>query len=205
MARISALSMAVLIHSVLGISYYHYFRQASPSASLLGAWLFSACVVALLQVIKISPTTTPAPYTTDQRFRGGGRAQPTSPSSSSWSALLVETAICCLVLDVTLTQLWHRVESLCQCAITGILQALAVEETTFLACEYWISALTTGLIGGSLLWLTLQATSFSRNVHSSLNAWRCSLYNWWSSLFLIPAPHPHPHPHFQPIAQSIVS
>ncbi|XP_020799495.1 uncharacterized protein LOC110177218 [Drosophila serrata] len=209
MARLSALSMAVLIHSVLGISYYHYFRQTSASASLLGAWLFSACVVALLQAIKISPTATPAPNTNGQRFRGGGRDPQPSPnsSSSSWSALLVETVICCLVLDLTLTQLWNRVESLCQCAIIGVLQGLAVEEATFLACEYWTLALTTGLIGGSLLWLTLQATSFPRNVHCSLINWRCSLTRWWSSLFLYPAPHAHPHLHQnpQPIARSSVA
>ncbi|KAH8265429.1 hypothetical protein KR038_007781 [Drosophila bunnanda] len=203
MARLSALSMAVLVHSVLGISYYHYFRQASASASLLGAWLFSACVVALLQAIRIMPTTAPAPHTNGQRFRGGGRVQQTSPSSgsSSWSALLLETVICCLVLDVALTQLWHRVESLCQCAITGVLQALAVEEPTFLACEYWTLALTTGLIGGSLLWLTLQATSFPRNVHCSLIDWRCSLARWSAMYF---GPHPHPHENLQPVAQRFI-
>ncbi|KAH8292453.1 hypothetical protein KR054_010301 [Drosophila jambulina] len=205
MARISALSMAVVIHSVLGISYYHYFRQAPASASLLGAWLFSACVVALLQAIKIFPSAAPAPYATGQRFRGGGRAQQTTPSSSSWSALLLETFICCLVLDVTLTQLWHRVESLCHCAITGVLQVFAVEEATFLACEYWALALTTGLIGGSLLWLTLQATSLLKNVLCSLTDWRCSFSRCWSAFFFGPALLPQPHPNPQPIAQSIVT
>ncbi|KAH8347262.1 uncharacterized protein [Drosophila kikkawai] len=205
MARLFALGMAVLIHSVLGISYYHYYREASASASLLGAWFFSACVVALLQAIKIFPTGAPAPNPIGQRFRGGGRPHQTSPSSSSWSDLLLETGICCLVLDVTLTQLWHRVESLCQCAITGVLQALAVEEPTFLACEYWTLTLTTGLIGGSLLWLTLQAMSLPSNVLCCLIDMRCFLNRCWSALFFGPAPHPHQTSNPQLIAQSIVA
>lgn len=205
MARLSALSMAVLVHSVLGISYYHYFRQASASASLLGAWLFSACVVALLQAIKILPSPNAAPNPLEPRFRGGGRVPQSDSSSSSWTALLLETVICCLVLDVTLTQLWNRVESLCQCAIIGVLQTLAVEEPTFLAFEYWILGLTTGLIGGSLLWLTLKVTSLPRNIHCSLIDWRRSLERSCSALIFGTATHPQAQPNPQASAQSFVA
>jgi len=137
-----ALIMAVLLHSVLGISYYYYFRESPGSAApLLGAWLFSACVVTLLHGVRMFSSALPA----DQRFRNGNRNL--RGNESSWASLLLETGVCCLVLDLTLSKLWHRIESLCQCAIVGILQALAVEEQTFLVCEYWTLGLTTGLIG----------------------------------------------------------
>ncbi|XP_016993556.2 uncharacterized protein [Drosophila takahashii] len=183
MARLTALSMAVLLHSVLGVSYYYYFRESPGSAApLLGAWLFSACVVALLQAIRIFPSALPAAdHGRFRHYRGNN-----NQAASSWAALLLETGICCLVLDVTLTKLWHRIESLCQCAIVGVLQALAVEEQTFLACEYWSLALTTGLIGACLLWLTLWATALPRKLHCGLLDCRRSLHRHCSSLIFGP-------------------
>nr|CBE67054.1 CG11379-PA [Drosophila phaeopleura] len=173
MARLTALGLAVLFHSVMGISYYHYFRRTPAGVPLIGAWLFSACVVALLQAIHIFPATTPA---TQMRGRNRGGGGPLNPPESSWGALFLETGICCLVLDVTLTKLWRRVESLCQCAIVGVLQTLGVEDQTFLACEYWTLGLTTGLIGACLLWLTLWATALPRKVHCGLLDLRRNLY-----------------------------
>ncbi|EDV45440.1 uncharacterized protein LOC6555694 [Drosophila erecta] len=177
MARLTALIMAVLLHSVLGISYYYYFRGSPGSAApLLGAWLFSACVVTLLHAVRMFPSASPA----DQRFRNGNRNL--RSNESSWASLFLETGVCCLVLDLTLSKLWHRIESLCQCAIVGILQALAVEEKTFLACEYWTLGLTTGLIGACLLWLSLWATALPRKLRCGMLDWRRCLYRRCSTL-----------------------
>ncbi|XP_016986499.1 uncharacterized protein LOC108049722 [Drosophila rhopaloa] len=180
MARLTALGMAVVLHSVLGVSYYYYTRESPNStAPLLGAWLFSACVLALLQAVRIFPSA-------QAQVQLRGRHQTTRGNQSSWAALFLETVLCCLVLDVTLTKLWHRIESLCQCAIVGVLQALAVEEQTFLACEYWTLGLTTGLIGASLLWLTLWATALPQKLHCGLLDWRRSLHRQCSSLIFGP-------------------
>ncbi|XP_017054576.1 uncharacterized protein LOC108097052 [Drosophila ficusphila] len=179
MARLTALGMAVILHSVLGISYYYYFRGSpGSSAPLLGAWLFSACVVALLQAVRIFPNASSG----DQRMRSRNHGS----NNSSWAAFFLETGICCLVLDVTLTKLWHRIEALCQCAVVGVLQALAIEEQTFLACEYWTLGLATGLIGACLLWLTLWATALPRKVQCGLLDWRRSLHRQCSSLIFRP-------------------
>ncbi|XP_017086739.1 uncharacterized protein LOC108118510 [Drosophila eugracilis] len=198
MARLTALSMAVVLHSVLGISYYYYFRGSPESAApALGAWLFSACIVALLQAVRIFPSTVPA----DQRFRG--RNINNRAIQPSWAALFLETGICCLVLDVTLTKLWHRIESLCQCATVGVLQALAVEEQTFLAYEYWTVGLTTGLIGACLLWLTLWATALPTKLHCRLLDWRRSFHRHCNSMLFGPGT-PMPA-QAQESAQSFVS
>ncbi|XP_016936929.2 uncharacterized protein [Drosophila suzukii] len=200
MARLTALSIAVVLHSVLGISYYYYFRGSPGSAApLLGAWLFSACVVALLQATRIFPSALPTDH---GRFRGRHHRG----NQTSWGALLLETGICCLVLDVTLTKLWHRIESLCQCAIVGVLQALAVEEHTFLACEYWTLGLTTGLIGACLLWLTLWATALPRKIHCGLLDWRRSLHHHCSSMIFGPLEPGTPiPPQMQESAQSFAT
>ncbi|XP_052856920.1 uncharacterized protein LOC128265132 [Drosophila gunungcola] len=180
MAGLTALGMAVMIHSVLGISYYYYFRESPEcSAPLLGAWLFSACVLALLQAVRILPS---AQAQNQSHLRGRREHR----STTSWAALCLETGVCCLVLDVTLTKLWHRIESLCQCAIVGVLQALAVEEQTFMACEYWTLGLTTGLIGAGLLWLTLWATALPQKLQCGLLDWRRSLNRHCSSLVFGP-------------------
>jgi len=111
-----------------------------------------------------------------------------------------------VVLDVTLTKLWHRIESLCQCAIVGVLQALAVEEHTFLACEYWTLGLTTGLIGACLLWLTLWATALPRKIHCGLLDWRRSLHHHCSSMIFGPLEPGTPiPPQMQESAQSFAT
>ncbi|XP_016949386.1 uncharacterized protein LOC108024117 [Drosophila biarmipes] len=200
MARLTALSIAVVLHSVLGISYYYYFRGSPGStAPLLGAWLFSACVVALLQATRIFPSALPTDH---GRFRGRLHRG----NQTSWAAFLLETGICCLVLDVTLTKLWLRIESLCQCAIVGVLQALAVEEQTFLACEYWTLGLTTGLIGACLLWLTLWATALPRKIHCGLLDWRRSLHRHCSWMIFGPLEPGTPiPPQMQESAQSFAT
>ncbi|KAH8419752.1 hypothetical protein KR009_002136, partial [Drosophila setifemur] len=189
MARLSALGIAVMLHSVLGISYYYYFRSSPPAAPLLGSWLFSACVVFLLQAIKIFPSpaaVVPTSYEQARaaylaRSRGGGGGGLPTTNQSSWAALLLEAVICCLVLDVALTKLWRRVESLCQCAIVGVLQALSLEEQTFLACEYWTLGITTGLIGACLLWLTIWATALPQKLQCGLLNLQRQLQHRWSS------------------------
>ncbi|KAH8306824.1 hypothetical protein KR018_003779 [Drosophila ironensis] len=181
MARLLALGLAVLFHSVLGISYYYFFRGAAAGAPLVGAWLFSACVVTLLQTVRIFPSTGYAPMSRI-RSRGGGIADGGSGEPTSWAALFLEAGICCVVLDVTLTKLWRRVEGLCQCAIVGVLQTLGVEDQTFLTCEYWSLGLTTGLIGACLLWLTLWATALPKKMRHGLYTWRCDLHRCFTTL-----------------------
>ncbi|EDW43788.1 GM19116 [Drosophila sechellia] len=166
------------LHSVLGISYYYYFRESPGSAApLCGAWLFSACVVTLLHGVRMFPKC-PARRSAVQEWE----SKPFAGNESSWASLLLETGVCCLVLDLTLSKLWHRIESLCQCAIVGILQALAVEEQTFLACEYWTLGLTTGLIGGCLLWLSLWATALPQKLRCGMLDWRRTLHRRCSAL-----------------------
>ncbi|ALC48593.1 CG11379 [Drosophila busckii] len=135
---ISALGMAIVLHSVLGISYYSLLAR-DAAAPLLGSWLFIACIGALLQAVHILP----------QWCR----------NCSTSYRLAMETAVCCLTLDLLLTKLWCRIESLCHCAIVGVLQLMVSEERTFRACEYWLLGASTSLIGACLLWFMLWATA----------------------------------------------
>ncbi|XP_030379698.1 uncharacterized protein LOC115627945 [Scaptodrosophila lebanonensis] len=151
MARLSALGMAITVHSVLGISYYFLLGKCSP-APLLGSWLFVACIVAILQAVHIVPQW--------------------SPNSSILFELLIETTICCLTLDLMLTKLWCRIESLCHCAIVGVLQAYVTEEQTFAACEYWLLGTTTTVIASCLLWFTLWATALPTKMRVTYDEWR---------------------------------
>ncbi|XP_064538636.1 uncharacterized protein LOC135428516 [Drosophila montana] len=147
----SALSMAILLHSVMGISYYFLMARCSP-APLLGSWLFVACIGAVLQVVHIFP----------QWCR----------NCSSLCRLTMEMAVCCFTLDLMLTKLWCRIESLCHCAIVGILQLFVTEDRTFASCEYWMLGVTTSVIGACLLWFTLWATAFPSRLRLDYTNWQ---------------------------------
>ncbi|KAH8414801.1 hypothetical protein KR215_005140 [Drosophila sulfurigaster] len=150
----SALTMAILLHSVMGVSYYFLLARCSP-APLLGSWLFVACIGAVLQAVHIFP----------QWCR----------NCSILFRLAMETLICCLTLDLMLTKLWCRIESLCHCAIIGILQLLVTDDHTFAACEYWLLGLITSVIGCCLLWLTLWATALPSKLHLGYSNWQRSV------------------------------
>ncbi|KAM8721454.1 hypothetical protein ACLKA7_007346 [Drosophila subpalustris] len=147
----SALGMAILLHSVMGVSYYFLLARCSP-APLLGSWLFVACIGAVLQAVHIFP----------QWCR----------NCSALFRLTMETAVCCITLDLMLTKLWCRIEALCHCAIIGILQHLVTDDRTFASCEYWMLGLTTSIIGCCLLWFTLWATALPNKLHLGFNNWQ---------------------------------
>ncbi|BFG00282.1 uncharacterized protein DMAD_00310 [Drosophila madeirensis] len=156
MARLSALSVAVMLHSVIGLSYYYFFklgRCSSQPTPLLGSWLFTGCVVAVLQAVRLLPIGVP-----------------------SFTAVLLETSMCCFVLDLMLTKLWCRIENLVHCAIVGVLQICPVEDETFLAFEYWTQAILTTIIGICLLWVTLWALALPQRVREGFQCWRHSCH-----------------------------
>ncbi|KAH8386573.1 hypothetical protein KR093_001300 [Drosophila rubida] len=150
----SALGMAILLHSVMGVSYYFLLARCSP-APLLGSWLFVACVGAVLQAVHIFP----------QRSR----------NCSLVCRLTMETVVCCLTLDLMLIKLWCRIEALCHCAIVGVLQLFVADERTFAACEYWLLGLTTSVIGCCLLWFTLWATALPSKLQLGYTNWQRSV------------------------------
>ncbi|KAH8269897.1 hypothetical protein KR044_007151 [Drosophila immigrans] len=150
----SALGMAILLHSVMGVSYYFLLARCSP-APLLGSWLFVACVGAVLQAVHVFPQW------------GGNCSIPLR--------LSLEIVVCCLTMDLMLTKLWCRIEALCHCAIIGILQQLVTDEHTFAACEYWMLGLTTSVIGCCLLWFTLWATALPDKLQLGLADWHRSV------------------------------
>lgn len=87
---LSALSMALILHTVMGVSYYFLLGRCTPGP-LLGSWLFIACIGAVLQTVHIFPRWCRI--------------------NSILCRLTVETLLCCLTLDVT-----HRVlVPLCHC------------------------------------------------------------------------------------------
>ncbi|XP_022219195.2 uncharacterized protein LOC111071945 [Drosophila obscura] len=152
MARLSALGVAVLLHSVIGISYYYFFKMGRCSTEpspLLGSWLFTGCVVAVLQAVRLIPRGVP-----------------------NFTALLLETSMCCFVLDLMLTKLWCRIEGLVHCAIVGVLQICPVDDDSFLAYEYWTQATLTTVIGVCLLWVTLWALALPQRLRDELQSWR---------------------------------
>ncbi|EDW00186.1 GH11998 [Drosophila grimshawi] len=153
MERLSfaALGLAILLHSVMGISYYFVKARCSP-APLLGSWLFIACIGAVLHSVHIFP----------QWCR----------NCSALCRLIMETAICCLTLDVMLSKFWCRIESVCHCAIVGILGLLVTEKCTFDSWEYWLLGVTTSIIGGCLLWLTLWATALTSKMRLDYSNWQ---------------------------------
>ncbi|EDW78311.1 uncharacterized protein Dwil_GK19242 [Drosophila willistoni] len=153
MARLTALGIAVLLHSVMGVSYYFLLGKCSP-APMLGCWLFSACIVTVLQAIHIFPDWWYTNY------------------SATLFELTTETLVCCLTLDLMLTKLWCRIEGLCHCAIVGILQPLITEDDTYAAWEYWLLGLTTSVIGACLLWFTLWATALPAKMWHGFVVWR---------------------------------
>lgn len=148
---LSALSIALILHTVMGVSYYFLLGRCTPGP-LLGSWLFIACIGAVLQTVHIFPRWCRA--------------------SSFLSRLTIETLLCCLTLDLLLTKLWSRIESLCHCAIVGILQQLVTEERTFAYFEYWLLGITTAIIGSCLLWLTLWATALPQKVRNGYGNWQ---------------------------------
>ncbi|XP_023174534.1 uncharacterized protein LOC111601918 [Drosophila hydei] len=151
---LSAVTMAILLHSVMGISYYFLLARCSP-APLLGSWLFVASIGAVLQVVHIFP-------------RWGCNC-------SSLCRLTLEMGVCLLTLDLMLTKLWCRIESLCHCAIVGILQQLVTEECTFANCEYWLLGITTSIIGACLLWFTVWATALPSRLRLDFTNWQTSV------------------------------
>ncbi|TDG39621.1 hypothetical protein AWZ03_013959 [Drosophila navojoa] len=150
----SALAMAILLHSVMGISYYFLLARCSP-APLLGSWLFVASIGAVLQVVRIFPHWC--------------------RNCSSLCRLTLEMGICLLTLDLMLIKLWCRIEALCHCAIIGILQQLVTEECTFENCEYWLLGITTSIIGACLLWLTVWATALPARLRLDYNNWQANV------------------------------
>lgn len=148
---LSALSMALILHTVMGVSYYFLLGRCTPGP-LLGSWLFIACIGAVLQTVHIFPRWCRI--------------------NSILCRLTVETLLCCLTLDLLLTKLWSRIESLCHCAIVGILQQLVTEERTFAYFEYWMLGITTAIIGSCLLWLTLWATALPQKIRHGCGNWQ---------------------------------
>ncbi|KAH8394445.1 hypothetical protein KR222_005712 [Zaprionus bogoriensis] len=147
----SALGVALLLHTVLGLSYYFLLGRCSPGP-LLGSWLFVACIGAVLQAVHIFPRWC--------------------CNCSALIRLSLETLVCCLTLDLMLTKLWCRIESLCHCAIIGILQLLVTDDRTFASCEYWMLGVTTGIIGSCLLWFTLWATALPKKLRMTYKDWQ---------------------------------
>lgn len=148
---LSALSIALLLHTVMGVSYYFLLGRCSPGP-LLGSWLFIASIGTAMATVHIFPRWW---YT-----------------SSILCRLAVETVLCCVTLDVMLTNLWCRIEGLCHSAIVGVLQHLVTEDRTFANCEYWMLGITTAIIGSCVLWLTLWATALPQKLRTGYDTWQ---------------------------------
>ncbi|XP_001355468.1 uncharacterized protein [Drosophila pseudoobscura] len=162
MARLSALGVALLLHSVIGISYYYFFKMgrcSSQPSPILGNWLFTVSVVSVLQAVRLIPSEVP-----------------------DFTALVLETIMCCFVLDLMLTKLWCRIESLVHCAIVGVLQICPVGDDTFMTYEYWTQAILTTVIGACLLWVTAWAMALPRRLQHGLQCWRRSCHRQLSRM-----------------------